>query len=391
MRRSSIRAIRLFYIVAFFESLYFYAPVASLYRMAYGVTIFQITLIESAFFVASLLLELPWGLVTTRIGYKNTLLTAGAFNSLAAVLFWRADGFSMFLAQRCVLAVAVSGFSGCDIAYLCRLAEPDKQHKTLGRYNAVTYVALVIVGISFSFVQPLGYRMLAMLTMLCIGVGFILRLWLPKVEAEPQDMLPLRQQLVALWYVIRHNRPFLLFVVCGAALYEVQNTFTVFFSSPAYHAAGIALGWYGALNLSLNLMGLAASLLSVRLAKKGIGWAVAACWLAALASAAVLCFTQSALALIALLPLLRFAAQGYLPCEQVLKNQRIGGAGRAVVLSAYNIAASIIGVLLGPLLGIGTSMELRYGFFAGFGILVLSSSVVFIVWRKIQLEQNKKK
>ena len=264
MERSSIRAIWLFYIVAFLESLYFYAPVASLYRMEYGVTIFQITLTESAFFVSSLLLELPWGFVTARIGYKNTLLVAGAFNLLAAVMFWQAAGFGIFLAQRCILAIAISGFSGCDIAYLSRLVEPDKQHKVLGRYNAVSFAALVVVGVSFSFVQPLGYRMLAMLTMLCIGTGFILRLWLPKVESEPEDVLPFRQQLKALLLVIRHNRFFLLFVICGAALYEVQNTFTVFFSSPAYEAAGIVQGWYGALNLSLNLIGLASSLLSAR-------------------------------------------------------------------------------------------------------------------------------
>ena len=388
MNRSSKRAIWLFYAIAFLEALYFYAPVASLYRMEFGVTLFQITLIESAFFAVALLLEMPWGFFTARFGYKNTLLATGALNVLAATLFWRANGFGMFLAQRCVLAAAVSGFSGCDAAYLSRLAEPGEYHKALGRYNAAPFMAVAATGAGFSLILPLGYRMLALLTLLCVSVGFILRLWLPQVEAEPQDMLPLRQQLRALGQVLGQNRPFLLFVICGAVLYEVENTLTVFFSSPAYQGAGIAQSWYGVLNLSLNLVGMAGSLLSVRLAEKGAGRAVAACWLMALVSGAMLCFTQSALALIVLLPLLRLAAQGYRPCELVLKNQRTGGASRAVVLSAYSMAGSIVGITLWPLLGAGTGAALRYGFYTGFSLVLLAALITLTVWRRIVLSRS---
>jgi len=388
MDRSSSRAIRLFYAVAFFESLYFYAPVASLYRMEYGVTIFQITLIESVFFITALLLEMPWGLVTARVGYKNTLLAAGALNFLAAVLFWQADGFAMFLAQRCVLAAAISGFSGCDIAYLSRLAAPGVQHRVLGRYNAMSFIALTTIGASFPLSRLLGYRGLAFLTMFCVGVGFILRLWLPKVEPEPQDMLPFRQQLRALWQVLGYNKLFVLFVVCGAAFCEIENTFTVFFASPAYQAAGIAQSWYGILNLSLNLAGVAGGLLSAKLAGWGNGWAIVLCWLLAVVSAAMLCLNQSALALIIFLPLLRLAAQGYLPCEQLLKTQRTGSAGRAVTLSAYNMAASVVGISLGPLIGAGTIVALRYGFYTGIGLLLLAALIAAIAWRGMRKQKS---
>ena len=92
----------------------------------------------------------------------------------------------------------------------------------------------------------------------------ILRLWLPNVESEPRDLLPPRRQLKALWVVLWHNRLFLLFVICGSALCEVEHNITVFFTSPAYQAAGIAQNWYGALSLSLNLAGMAGGLLSAR-------------------------------------------------------------------------------------------------------------------------------
>ena len=305
MDRLSNRAIWLFYSIAFLESLYFYAPVASLYRLNYGVTLFQITIIESAFFLVTILLEMPWGFITARIGYKNTLVAAGAFNLLAAFLFWQAEGFGMFLIQRCLLAVAFSGFSGCDIAYLSRLSEHDSLHKVMGRYNAASFFALMIIGVIFPFVLPLGFKALAILTLLCTGTGFIMRLFLPKVEAEPQDKLTFIKQLKALWLVLKSNRLFILFVICGA------------------------------------------------------------------------------IALVLLLPILRFAAQGYLPFEQLLKTQRTGGASRAVAISAYSMVASIVGIGLEPLLGMGADEAIRNGFITGFIVLLMASVVSLLVWRKI--------
>ena len=103
----------------------------------------------------------------------------------------------------------------------------------------------------------------------------------------------------------------------------------------------------------------------------------------ALISAASLCLTQNALALIFLLPALRFAVQVYLPCEQVLKTKLTGSAGRAVALSAYNMAANIAGISLEPLLGVGTNMALRYGHYAGFGILAVAAAVTLVIWKRI--------
>ena len=53
------RNIRLCYAIAFLQGLVFYAPVATLYRQANGVGVFQITVIESISLAASLAMELP--------------------------------------------------------------------------------------------------------------------------------------------------------------------------------------------------------------------------------------------------------------------------------------------------------------------------------------------
>ena len=60
--------------IALLQGMVFYAPVATLYRQAAGLGIFHITLIESISLGLMLCLEIPWGILADRIGYRKTML-----------------------------------------------------------------------------------------------------------------------------------------------------------------------------------------------------------------------------------------------------------------------------------------------------------------------------
>ena len=68
------RNIYLMYGISLLQGMVFYGPIATLYRQAAGVTVFEITLIESISLALCIALEMPWGVVADRIGYKNTLV-----------------------------------------------------------------------------------------------------------------------------------------------------------------------------------------------------------------------------------------------------------------------------------------------------------------------------
>ena len=53
--------IYLMYAIVLLQGMVFYGPIATLYRQASGVSIFQITLIESISYILCILFELPWG------------------------------------------------------------------------------------------------------------------------------------------------------------------------------------------------------------------------------------------------------------------------------------------------------------------------------------------
>ena len=63
----------LLYAISCLQGMIFYGPIATLYRQAAGVSVFQITLIESISLALCIALEIPWGLAAERIGYKTTM------------------------------------------------------------------------------------------------------------------------------------------------------------------------------------------------------------------------------------------------------------------------------------------------------------------------------
>lgn len=62
--------IYIMYAIAFLQGMVFYAPIATLYRQSVGITILQITIIESISLIVQISLEVPFGVIADRIGYK---------------------------------------------------------------------------------------------------------------------------------------------------------------------------------------------------------------------------------------------------------------------------------------------------------------------------------
>ena len=68
------RNIYLMYAIAFLQGMVFYGPVATLYRQAQGVSVFQITLIESISLILCILLEVVWGVIADKIGDRKSVV-----------------------------------------------------------------------------------------------------------------------------------------------------------------------------------------------------------------------------------------------------------------------------------------------------------------------------
>ncbi len=164
--------IRLLYLLSFLQGMVFYGPIATLYRQARGVTIGQITLIESINLGLSLLLEIPWGVVADKIGYKRTFVFCTWLYFASKLVFWQAEGFGWFLAERLMLSVVIAGLSGVDstILYLScgRPGTPgalDSQ-KAFGVWDSMGTAGLLFASVVFSVWVKENYSLAAFLTVL---------------------------------------------------------------------------------------------------------------------------------------------------------------------------------------------------------------------------------
>ena len=140
------RNVALLFAVYFLQGLCFYSPVATLYRLEAGLTLFQTGLLESISLAAMLLLEIPWGRAADRIGHRRTLVICSALFALSKVVFWKARAFPDFLAERLILAVALAGLSGCDSAYLFACVGEKESQRIFGLWNAVQTAGLLVAG-----------------------------------------------------------------------------------------------------------------------------------------------------------------------------------------------------------------------------------------------------
>lgn len=361
----------LFFAAYFLEGLCFYAPVATLYRQAAGLTLAQIGAIESVSVALMLLLELPWGRVADRLGHRRVIVLSTALYALSKVVFWRTEGFGGFLLERVILAVALAGLSGCDSAYLYACGAPEEGQRRFGLWGAVQTAGLVTAGVCASLFFGEHYRSAAGWTVVTYGLAALLTLFLtdpPEETPARAERPPLR---AALGWSLAHVP-----LLVGAALFtETVQFVAVFLSQVQYRRSGIPLRWFGLLYVLTTL----AALAGVRSHRLTGGLGKRGGTLLLMGGGAALCL------LLALLPLpgasvlgimgLRAAGALFEPVSLDLQNAAALPGGAAAQLSCNAMVMELTAAALNPAFGaaadLGTGWALLLGTAACGGGLVL--------------------
>ncbi len=74
-------------LIYFFTTLYFYAPIQTLYLQGRGFNLVQINSIWSIIVATSFLADIPTGILADKIGKKLSIIISVAFQLLGEVLF----------------------------------------------------------------------------------------------------------------------------------------------------------------------------------------------------------------------------------------------------------------------------------------------------------------
>lgn len=377
------RNLYLLYTISLLQGMVFYSSVATLYRQAVGVTIFQITLIESISLILTIAFELPWGVFADRIGYKRTFVICNMLFFVSKIIFWQAESFFGFLSERILLSVVISGLSGVDSSILYLSCKKKDVQRAFSIYQSLgTVGVLAAAGIYAVFVGE-DYRLAGFLTMISYGAAAILSLGTREVKPEEErEKVNLRKVLAVLKEMVS-NRRLLLLVVAGAVLGQVNQTITVFFNQLQYVNAGMSPRAISVSYMIVTISGMA-GVFSAGLSKRirPIKFGVL-CFGGSSVACVLLAFTDNPWSSVLAVVLISVFFNLFNPLYGEQENAAIDTKDRATALSMNAVIADLIAVVTNLIFGKLAELDLSAAM--GFGaMLCVTGLIMYLMSQKLK-------
>ncbi len=268
-----------------------FVPVVVLFWEDNGLDMSDIFALQGLYAVAVVLLEVPTGLVSDRLGRRTSLLTACAVFAAGLALYGVGTGFWWFLVAELALALASALLSGADAALLYDTLKLQGQEQTFamweGRARALQLtsfaVANVLGGLAAGWWSLRSTLWLSAVGPMVAGVaawGFVEvnpPAAMGSMRAGLQETLRLTQG--ALRFVSRQRlvRWYLLFL----AVLTASGSWLLWLYQPYMSFTGLPLWAFGGVFAVYNLWAAASSAVAGRVASR-LGERGTLLWVAAL-------------------------------------------------------------------------------------------------------------
>lgn len=370
------RNLYILYAIALLQGMVFYAPVATLYRQAAGVGIFQITLIESISLALMIALEIPWGYLADRIGYKRTMVFCCSLYFVSKIIFWKAEGFGGFLLERVLLSVVCAGLSGVDSSMLYLSCKGKDSHRVFGIYQSLGELGILLAAGVYALWIGENYRLAGFLTVVSYGFAAVLALGLREVKSQEKEVSSSPRQMLGVLKGQLKSKRVVLLILAVALVGETHQTVTVFLSQLQYIRCGMSYEMLSAAYICVSITGLMGGF-SARLCDKtgakamGSGLillSMVCCLVLGLTAVPVL----SALAVVGL----RGCHALLQPMFSDLENRLVTTRGRATALSMNAVLRDGIGIGLNLVFGYAAEISLPGALLLG-GAVCLGSLLCF--------------
>lgn len=373
------RNVWLMYAIALSQGMVFYGPIATLYRQSAGITIFQITIIESIALALCLFLELPWGVVADRIGYKRTMIFCCGLYFLSKIVFWQAASFGAFLAERIMLSIVIAGLSGVDSSILYLSCDQGKSQKVFGIYNNLQTLGLLLASAIYSLFIKDNYRLAGALTVGSYGIAAMIAFRLVEVKTDNKAKAGAKE-FAALLKRTLQNKYLVLFLIGVALLNETHQTITVFLNQLQYEKGGLSDAAIGYIYIGITIAGVLGAF-SARLTRKfGTVRFASILYGAAAMACLMLGVTVNAWLSVAAIAILRISFSLFQPLQMELQNKQVMSPNRATELSINAVIIDSIGIGTNLLYGKLAETNLALAMFAG-ALLCFTGFLLFGLWK----------
>ncbi|KXB66520.1 transporter, major facilitator family protein [Parvimonas sp. KA00067] len=187
----------------FFSSLVFYAPVALLIRTSRGVSISEFFILQAILSFGIFIFEIPFGIITDKIGYKNSIIISHFSMLLARIILLFSFSFEFFVLESILEAVGFAFASGTIIGYEYEIIGEENfavESSILGNYSTVGFIVSTI---SFYFMNKyFGQNFLIIFTIISTFISFLFTLFLEKEKGFEKDDTKLNFKSILNKYLI---------------------------------------------------------------------------------------------------------------------------------------------------------------------------------------------
>lgn len=367
------------YAISCLQGMVFYGPIATLYRQMQGVTVFEITLIESISLALCLLLELPRGIIADRIGYKRTMMMCCLLYFISKIIFWRADNFVLFLLERILLSVVIAGLSGVDTSILYLSSRKGDSQKVFGIYNGLSTAGLLAAAFIYSALIGDHFRLAGFMTVISYGIAAVLSLFITEVIEDASERTNAKHFYTCLCQTLSDK--YLILLLLGIAfLNETHQTVTVFLNQLVYIKVGISNMVIGYLYIIVTIVGMCGVFSSAITRKTGKTALIRICFLSASAACVLLALTDSIPGAVLGILILRAAFSLFSPLQTQIQNEQISTPNRASALSINAVIIDSAGIGTNLIFGSLAERNLMWSLLFG-ALLCFCGLILLELWR----------
>lgn len=355
-------------IIAFLQGFIFYGPIATIYRQSRGIAIYEIFLIESIFMVLMVLFEIPWGWFADRFGYKTTLVASLFLSFISKIVFYKACSFELFLLERILLALSISGVSGCDTALLYSSIDEGHSEKAFGRYYSLSTLGFLLATSASTFIIAVSMDLTVLLTIIPYGISVFAALFLKEVKTKDDMRYSISESIRA----VMSNKQILLFILAVAFISEASHSVTVFLNQIQYQRSGIDISYFGVILAAIQLLTMLAAKVYIVTGKLGQEKTVNIIFAAIGICCAALSFTRNPILSVLLIALISLSDAAAMPIISDIQNKSITTSNRATILSAYAMIIDVVSAVVNLVIGKSANLSVQTAFIICAGISFLA-------------------
>lgn len=377
-------------VVYFCTRFHLYIHAYALILVGRGLSLVEISTIESVVIATLFLAEVPTGVLADRVGRKGSVLASTVLLMLGELIF----AFSTHYSQYLILAV----FTGLGFAFSSGAAESliyeslpaEKRDATMkrvmGRYNSVGQIAFFLAplvgGVVLGDLSAERVRWAILLTVLALGIGSVVCLTLREPVTEwHTERSSARQVFTSGLTEIRRNRRLRKLVLVILLTTPFGGAFVTTLAGPYMAQNGVPAYWI-ALALSLGSLMAAVGQANVQRIERRLGErrALAALIVLPGVNYLVLASLTGALPVWGLVTFMYGTNDLKAPLLSAYQNALIGSRNRATVLSMISMIVSLFIAVIAPLYAALAARSLSLAFVV-IGSVILGAALLLRVDR----------